>query len=338
AAAIGLPPHEVLAAMTTDLDSWRRGRASATDYDSVVSRAREAFARLVKVGVERVAVGPQVSVLVGLVAANLAPGSRVVVPTGEFSSLTYPFLVQTEANRDITVDHVPLAGLAEAVSRGVDLVAFSVAQSADGSVADSDAVLRAARDVGAIVVADLTQAVGWMPVDAGRYDVTVTGAYKWLCAPRGSAFLTVAPAVADRLRPMCAGWYAGESVWASVYGPDMALASDARRFDTSPAWPVWVGTAPAVELFAGWSQDVRATAVVRGHGAGLADLARAGLGLPAEGRPVLALPDPAGGRREALERAGCRVSGRAGLLRVAFHLWNDENDVDRVVSVLGRMR
>jgi selenocysteine lyase/cysteine desulfurase len=218
------------------------------------------------------------------------------------------------------------------------VVAFSLAQSADGTVADADAILSAAADTGTIVVADLTQAAGWLPVDASRFDATVTGAYKWLCAPRGSAFLTVAPHVAERLRPMCAGWYAGESVWASVYGPAMALASDARRFDTSPAWPVWVGTAPAVELFAGWLDDPASAAVVTGHGARLADRVREALDLPAAGRPVVALPDPEGRRRRALEAAGCRVAGRAGLVRIAFHLWNGDDDADRAIRALTATR
>ncbi|MDO8108286.1 aminotransferase class V-fold PLP-dependent enzyme [Isoptericola sp. b441] len=332
AASMGLPPRAVLEAMAADLDTWRAGGARPAAYDEVVRRARAAFARLVQVGVERVAVGPQVSVLVGLVAANLPAGARVVVPSGEFTSVTYPFLVHDD--RDVQVDHVPLAGLADAVRPGVDLVAFSLAQSADGTLVDADAVLTAAEESGTIVVADLTQAAGWLPVDAGRFDVTVTGAYKWLCAPRGSAFLTVAPHLADRLRPMCAGWYAGESVWASVYGPAMALAGDARRFDTSPAWPVWVGTAPAVELFAGWMDDPRTADVVRHHGARLADRVRASLSLEPQGRPVVALPDPDGTRRRALESVGCRVAGRAGMVRLAFHLWNDEADADRAAAAL----
>jgi selenocysteine lyase/cysteine desulfurase len=336
AASMGLPPRVVLDAMTADLNRWRLGDAYPVDYDAVVQRAREAFARVVGVAAERVAVGPQVSVLVGLVAASVPHGARVVVPTGEFTSVTYPFLVHDD--RDVIVEHVPLAGLADAVRPGVDVVAFSLAQSADGTVADADAILGAAADTGTIVVADLTQAAGWLPVDASRFDATVTGAYKWLCAPRGSAFLTVAPHVAERLRPMCAGWYAGESVWASVYGPAMALASDARRFDTSPAWPVWVGTAPAVELFAGWLDDPVTAAVVAGHGARLADRVREALDLPAAGRPVVALPDPEGRRRRALEAAGCRVAGRAGLVRMAFHLWNGDDDADRAIRALTAAR
>src|SRR5690606_37084343 len=135
-----------------------------------------------------------------------------------------------------SVEHVPLDSLAEAVRPGTDVVAFPLVQSADGALADADAVVRAAREGGALVVADLTQAVGWLPVHAGRFDITVTGAYKWLCAPRGSAFLAVGEEAARRLRRVHAGWYAGESVWDSVYGPPMRLAADARRFDVSPAW------------------------------------------------------------------------------------------------------
>ena len=57
------------------------------------------------------------------------------------------------------------------------------------------------------------------------------------------------------LRPAGAGWYAGQDVWASVYGPAMRLADDARRFDVSPAWLSWVGAAPVLEAFAAADLD-----------------------------------------------------------------------------------
>lgn len=332
-ASVGVPPREVVAAMRADLERWRTGAASPAGYDGAVDAARRAYARLVGVAVERVAVGPQVSVLVGLVAASLPAGARVVVPAGEFTSVLYPFLVH--ADRGVTVQQVPLDGLADAVRPGVDVVAFSLVQSADGRVADVKAVTEAARLAGAMTVVDVTQAAGWFPLDAATFDVTVGGAYKWLCAPRGSAFLTVSAEVADRLRPVNAGWYAGHEPWASVYGPEMTLADDARRFDVSPAWPVWVGTAPAVEIFADLLRgDDALAAAVRGHGARLADAVRQGLDLPATGLPVLALPDPDGALQVALQSAGCAVAARAGAVRMAFHVWNDEDDVDRVLGAL----
>lgn len=333
AASMGVPSRAVVAAMRADLDRWSTGTATAPGYDEDVRRARAAFARLVGADVGRVAVGSQVSALVGLVAASLPDGARVVCPEGEFTSVVYPFLVH--ADRGVGVETVPVAGLADAVRPGVDLVAFSLVQSADGALADADAIRSAAREAGAIVLADLTQAAGWLPVDAGDFDVTVTGAYKWLCAPRGSAFMTVSPELTSRLRPLYAGWYAGESPWDSVYGSDMRLAADARRLDLSPAWPVWAGTAPAIELFAELAgPGAPHVDAVRVHGAGLADSVRRGLDLEPTGSPILSLPDADGRVQAALEAAGCRVAARAGGVRIAFHLWNDGADARRVLDAV----
>jgi selenocysteine lyase/cysteine desulfurase len=157
----------------------------------------------------------------------------------------------------------------------------------------------------------------------------VCTAYKWLCHPRGAAYLTVRPEVADRIRPLQAGWYAGESRWDSCYGPDMQLASDARRFDVSPAWLSWVGAVPAMELFAGLDPEQ-----ARAYDAGLADALLDRLGRPPQGRPVVSLPDEFGALQAALTDKGATVAGRAGRVRIAFHLWNDEEDVELVASAL----
>lgn len=293
--------------------------------------ARAAFARLLGTSTELVAIGAQVSGLVGIVAASLPSGARVVVPEDDFTSVVFPFLVQQD--RGIVVEQVPRARLVEAIRPGVDWLAFSLVQSSDGTVADAAAIGEAARSCGARTLVDLTQAAGWLPVRAGDFDVTVTGAYKWLCAPRGSSFMTLAADLVDVLRPASAGWYAGEDVWGSIYGPEMRLAQSARRFDLSPGWPVWVGTAPAVELFAATEP-----AMLRDHGAAMADMVRVHLGLEPVGRPVLSLPDPDGHVKARLTEAGCSVAGRAGAVRISFHVWNDEKDVARVCDSLGDMR
>jgi selenocysteine lyase/cysteine desulfurase len=308
------------------VDAWQRGDACAAGYDTVVNRARELYAELVGVPASWVATGSQVSVAAGMLASSLPSGSRVVCVEGDFSSMVFPFLVQQE--RGIAVRHVAADRLAEAVAEGCDVVAFSLAQSADGSVVDAAAVVAAAQDAGALTFCDTTQAAGWMDVDAAAFDITVCSAYKWLCSPRGSAFTTIRPEVMERLTPVNAGWYAGESIWASCYGPRMELADDARRFDVSPAWLSWVGTVPSLELFISLTADQRA------HGSRLADRLRERLGLAPQQRPVLALPDADGRLAERLAAAGCTVAGRAGLVRVAFHLWNEEEDVARAGDAL----
>ena len=183
-------------------------------------------------------------------------------------------------------------------------MAFSLAQSACGSLVDGAAVARAAREVGALTLCDLTQAAGWLPVQAGDYDLTVCAAYKWLCQPRGTAYLTVRPELVEQIRPIHAGWYAGADVWASCYGPQMHLAADARRFDVSPAWLSWVGAVPALEVMTSVP-----TAMIRDHDVALADRLRARLGEAPAGRPVVSLADP-DGRRAPGSPSAARSSPR----------------------------
>ncbi|MDO9396535.1 MAG: aminotransferase class V-fold PLP-dependent enzyme, partial [Herbiconiux sp.] len=254
ACMIGVPPRETVEALAADLGDWAGGHRSPGVYGEAVEASRSAFARLSSVSVEQVAVGSQVSVTAGMIASSLPEGSEVLVVEGDFSSMVFPFLVQQQLGR-LEVRCVPLAELAASIRPSTTLVSFSLVQSATGEAADEAAIVAAAAEHGALTFCDTTQAVGWRRVDAGVYDATICHAYKWLCAPRGTTFFTVKPAFAELLVPSAAGWYAGDDVWGSCYGPGMRLAATARRFDVSPAWQAWLGTAPAVELFAAADLD-----------------------------------------------------------------------------------
>jgi len=328
AATCGLPSRETADAMRAGIDAWQAGRIDMAGYDEAVTRSRDAYARLVGVDPSAVAIGAQVSSLVGLAAAALPDGCEVLTVDQDFASVVFPFLAH--ADRGVTVRHVPVEALADEVRPSTGAVAFSLAQSRDGKVADADAVLAAARSVGALTVCDLTQAAGWLPTDAGRFDVTTGSSYKWLAGPRGASFLTVAPDVVDRIRPLHANWYAGKEIWSSIYGPDMTLASDARRFDVSPAWLVWLGVAPALEAFA--ATDPQA---LHRHAVGLANAFREAVGLGPSNSAIVSLEDDERGTlRAALDAAGCRVAGRGGRVRLAFHVWNDEDDVDTAAGAV----
>jgi selenocysteine lyase/cysteine desulfurase len=324
-ATYGLPPRPAWEALQAALADWRVGRTSWEGWDESTGRARRAFADLVGVPPSRVATGATVSALVGLVAGALPDGARVLVPEEEFTSNLFPWLVHTD--RGFVVRTVPARDLPSAVDRRTDVVAFSLVQSATGEVADVDAVLGAAAHAGALTVMDATQGVGWLPVDASAIDVIVCAGYKWLCSPRGTAFLAIRPEVAEQIRPARAGWYAGQDVHASFYGPPLRLAADARRFDESPAWFSWVGAAPALELIAAVGVDT-----IRRYDVGLADRFRAGLGLPPGGSAIVSVERP--GAEERLAAAGVRAAVRGGRLRASFHLYTTEADVDRAIEAL----
>ncbi len=323
-ASFGLPPQRAWTALQAALEDWRGGRTSWEGWGDETQRAREAWARLVGVPSAWVATGSVVSAMVGIVAASLPDGSRVLAPEIEFTSNLWPFAAQ---GRGITVRTVPAADLAEAIDARTDVVAFSAAHSATGEVADLEAVAAAAGHHGALTVCDGTQAVGWLPVDAARFDVLTCSAYKWLMSPRGSAFMSVRPALLDRLLPQAAGWFAGADIHGSYYGMPMDLAHDARRLDVSPAWFSWVGTTPVLELLEEIGIDA-----IHAHDVALANRLRAGLGLePSDSAIVSAAVPDAAARLAGTE---VRAATRAGALRASFHVYNTEADVDRVLELL----
>jgi selenocysteine lyase/cysteine desulfurase len=250
----------------------------------------------------------------------------VVAPNVEFTSNLFPYFMH--ADRGVTVETVPAQRLAEAVDSSTTAVAFSTVQSSTGEVADFDAISSAAADHDAMTIVDATQSCGWLPLDASRFDFVVVHTYKWLMSPRGAAFLYVDTDRRKDLKPLAAGWYAGEDVHASYYGPPLRLASSARRFDVSPAWFSWVGARPALELLEAIGVDA-----INEHNVGLANEFRSSLGLEPSNSAIVSVD--VAGDMSRLESAGILAAWRAGNLRVSFHLYNDISDVDALLNALG---
>lgn len=325
AATYGLAPTAAAEVVIGAERARLEGTLDPPSIDAAIAACRSSFGRLVGVPPEQVAIGSQVSQLVGVVAAALPAHAHVLVPEGEFTSVLWPFL----ARPDLNVRTVPLDHLVEAIDDRVDVVATSVVQSADGAVVDPAVVTAAAHEHGARVLLDVTQAAGWLPLEGcGNVDWLVGGGYKWLLAPRGTAFLAGTHDALEQLRPTAAGWYAGYDPWATCYGGPLRLAPDARRFDVSPAWPVWLGQQVAFDLL-----ESVGVAAIHDHDVALANRLREGLGL-APGRSAIVSVDAPDGAAQRLAAAGVVASVRAGRLRLSCHLYNDVADVDRALDLL----
>ncbi|MFG3493440.1 aminotransferase class V-fold PLP-dependent enzyme [Streptomyces sp. NPDC047928] len=327
----GLLPRRTIEAMNALMAETAAGAPGGLGSHETVEAARAAFARLVGVRTDRVAVGSSVAVHVGLIAASLPAGAEVLLPEGDFSSVVTPFTVRP----DLKPRFVPLDELAGAVRPGTALVALSAVQSSNGRVADLAAVREAASAHGARTLLDATQSAGWLPLDAGAYDYTVTGAYKYLVSPRGASFLTVTEDAQDSLLPIHAGWYAAENRTAeNSYGPADPLASTALRFDEGPVYLSYHGAEQSLALLSAVGVDT-----IHAHVTALAARLRSGLAslgyAPQPGESAIVAVPGLAGRLPELERAGVVTAARAGNLRVSFHLYNSAADVDRVLDVLG---
>jgi selenocysteine lyase/cysteine desulfurase len=148
-----------------------------------------------------------------------------------------------------------------------------------------------------------------------------------MCSPRGTAFCGIRPEVRERLRPAAANWFSTVDPFGTYYGTELRLAHDARRFDTSPAWFSWTGTAPTVELLADIGVEK-----IHEHDVGLANRFRAGLGLEPGDSAIVSTDVP--GAEEKLERAGIRAAVRDGRVRASFHVYTTEADVDAALDAL----
>lgn len=328
AATAGVPPLAAVEATQAAVAEWAEGRIDGRAGDVWVNRARAAFAQLVGVRPIDVACGNQVSVFAALAAAAVPDGGEIVVAHDDFTSVVFPMLVAGEqAGRGISVRAVPLEEVPAAVSARTSLVAVSAAQSSDGRLVDLDALTAAADASGVDVFLDATQAAGWLPLDATRFTYVACGTYKWLLSPRGTAFLAVRPEAAERLSPIHAGWYASDTPWASVYARELEVGAGAKRFDISPAWPLWPATAICTELIASLGAEA-----IGAYDLALANRLRDGLGLPHAPTPVIVAEHPEAAER--LAAAGVKAAVRAGRVRIACHLPATADDVDRAVAAL----
>ncbi|RYE80899.1 MAG: aminotransferase class V-fold PLP-dependent enzyme [Myxococcales bacterium] len=236
-ATYGLEPAAARAAMAAYDEQRAGGTLEPASVDGVIDECRELIGRLFGRTADEVAISASASQFVGTIAASLAPGSRVLLADEDFTSVLFPFL----SRDDLIVETVPMVELAASVTGATDLIAVSAVQSADGRIADLDALADAAERHGARLMLDVTQAAGWLPLADVRADFVLGGGYKWLLAPRGTAYLTGRPEALATLRPTAANWYAGDDRWSAIYSPPLRLADTARRLDLSPAWGCWVG-------------------------------------------------------------------------------------------------
>ncbi|WP_240506455.1 aminotransferase class V-fold PLP-dependent enzyme [Thermoactinospora rubra] len=320
-ASYGLPPRAAAEQLLAVIDDWRHGRTSWRPWDAATGRARAAFAALIGAPVADVCVSSTASQIISTVATALPPSARVLVPDIEFTSNVFPWAVAAH------VEVAPPDRLADALTSRHAAVAFSLVQSATGRLAPLADILAAARACDALVVADASQACGWLPVDVTTgIDALACAAYKWLMAPRGAAFGYLSPRLRERMRPLAANWYAGADRDSSDYGMPLRLAGDARAFDLSPAWFSFVGAAPALELV-----NRIGVPAIHDHDVGLANRLRAGLGL-APGRSAIVTLEEADPER--LRAAGVRFAVRAGKVRLSFHAYTTAADVDRALEAL----
>jgi kynureninase len=134
---------------------------------------------------------------------------------------------------------VPLDRLLAAIDEETALVSVSHVIYKSAFIQDLDAIVRRAHQMGALIIADLYQSAGTLPVDVRALDVDFAtgGSVKWLCGGPGAGYLYVRRDLWPKLEPKLTGWMAHKHPFQFETGPT-DLADDAFRFlNGTPAIP-----------------------------------------------------------------------------------------------------
>jgi selenocysteine lyase/cysteine desulfurase len=350
----GALSHRVKEAVERWLEGWDENGAEWHHWVERAEAARGAFARLLHAEATELAVTTSVTQGVSGIVSTLDLNTRPKIVISEYEFPTVGQIAHAQELRGAEVVHVrpdadgsiPPERFAEAVDERTALVCCTTVSYRTGHRHDVAAIADIAHASGALCLADSYQAIGAIDFDAHALgvDFVTGGTVKYLLGTAGLGFLYVRGELLPRLLPTQTGWFADEDIFQMDIS-DYSPAADARRFDP--------GTPPVPNIYAGVAGmsiiEEAGTAAIEEHIAGLT--ARLIDGLEELGAHVPTPRDPA--RRgplvtvkstdvprlvDALAQQKIVCSERDSNLRVALHLYNVEDDVDRLLDALRENR
>ncbi|QDK80487.1 aminotransferase class V-fold PLP-dependent enzyme [Spirosoma sp. KCTC 42546] len=339
------------------------------DFFSGAIRVRELFATLINSDdPDRIAIVPSVSYGMAVVARNLAlkpgiqAGQTIVLIGDEFPSDVYAWgRVCTELGLTITTvgmpDEFPKGAhwnerLLDAIGPETALVVVPPVHWMYGIRFDLEAIGQRAREVGAWVVIDGTQAIGALPVDLAKIqpDAVVCAGYKWLMGPYSLGLAYFGPAFDEGI-PLEEGWmnrldsnqFHRLMDYQPTYRPKAYRynVGEHTHFLQMPMleaaltqlidWqPVRIQAYAKALLADAWPQlEQLGCRLEPENGSSGRSHHLVGLWLPDQADPMAV--------QQALLKENVSVSARARVLRIAPHLYNTPDDVDALVRVLTRV-
>lgn len=324
----------------------------AADFFGVPDAFRRAGARLFEAREDDIAIVPAASYGIATAVRNLKleAGREIVLLDGQFPSNVYPWRsmeardgarVRTVTRREGESWTEALTG---AIGPATGLVACAGTHWIDGGRIDLPAVAERCRAAGAYLVLDLTQSLGVQPVDLSLIDpdFAVAANYKWLLGPYATGMLYVAPRHQGG-QPLEENWIGreGSTDFARLIDYQEGYGPGAQRFDMGERsnfqlLPAAIESLNLLETF-----GVPAIEARLGELSGALIEAVTPLGLSADtpdrAAHYLALTLPGTAPADLLARLAAQhvhVSQRGPRLRVAPHIYNDDEDIARFAAAL----
>lgn len=216
-AAVSPPPMPTIDAIQAQLkDVSENGSLNFRKWLAVRESARRLLAKMLGARPEQVAFMRNTSDGISTIANGLdwRSGANLVTFRREFPSNLYPWLrirdalgveVRVCEERDGRVDVDELIRL---IDDRTGIVAISQVQYASGFRTNLERVGRVARAHDALLLVDVIQGLGVIPLDvqAELVDVAAGACHKWLLTPEGVGFLYLSDRARERIQPTLVGW------------------------------------------------------------------------------------------------------------------------------------
>lgn len=330
---------------------------TSADFFTSAETARELFARLIGCNADNVALVPAVSYGIALAARNLpvARDQVIVILQDQFPSNVYPWLrVAHEKNAVVKTVQRPqdndwTPAVLEAIDNNTAIVAAQNCHWTDGTMLDLVKIGEKCRAIGAALVVDGIQSIGAMPfsMDKVQPDFLVAASHKWLLGAYSFGFCYVAPQWHGGT-PLEENWFnrAGSEDFARLVDYRESYQSGARRYDQGEASNFILSPIAAagirqilewgVENIAGTLQNKTDAIAARAQQMGLS-VAPTHVRAP----HMIGLSKPGGfnkGLPILLAEDNVFVSVRGESIRISPHLFTDDEDIDRLFTVLEKGR
>ncbi|MDP8982053.1 MAG: aminotransferase class V-fold PLP-dependent enzyme [Acidobacteriota bacterium] len=238
--SLGAMPRRTRERLNEYADTWttRSIRAWQEGWWEMPIAVGNLIGKVIGAGPGEVVMQPNVSVCQSIVLSCLdwtGRRNKLVSEELNFPSNLY-IQRQSLGARVVTVPSrdgitVPLDAMLAAIDDETLLVSVSHVIFKSAFIQDLRAITRRAHEVGAMVIADLYQSAGAVPVDVRELgvDFATGGSVKWLCGGPGAGYLYVRRDLWPTLRPKVTGWMAHKQPFAFDPGP-IEFADDAFRF------------------------------------------------------------------------------------------------------------
>jgi cysteine desulfurase / selenocysteine lyase len=341
-----------LAAQAEALTRYLANRALASAgrdaHAEVEASLRRRLAAILGYDVADIALVSNAGEAMNLVAHSLElqPGDNVVVNDLEFPSVVQPWLRLAGQGIEVRVarhsgTELNAADIVTLLDDRTRVLAFSHVSYQSGLRQDVEALSAAAAETGALVLLDATQSLGALPVPADLADVVVCSSYKWLLGGHGLGILAWNRARRPFPEPPSVGWRSVADTFAADRYQRYHLHDDARRFEIGfPSYP----TIYALDTSVAWLSKFDADAV-RDHilalsGRLVAELAGRGYELLTPAEPARRSGNVSVRAARGAELAGYLAAqgihcwGGDGRIRASVHLFNGDDDIDRLLAAL----